>query len=89
MWIPNVVLLHDRPFAASRKLLGGLSKDVSKRHTSTGNELFSISQCRGLDATKLVFLSDQFPYRDDLPTELGNITGRNIISSASLRNVFH
>ena len=89
MWISNVILLHDTPFAASRKLLGGLSKGVSKRHTSTGSELFPISQCRGLDATKLVFLSDQFPYRDDLPTKLGNITGRNIISCASLRNVFH
>ena len=79
MWISNVVSLHDTPFAASRKLLRGLSKGVSKRHTSTGSELFPISQCCGLDDTKLVFLSDQFPYRDDLPTKLGNITGRNII----------
>ena len=58
-------------------------------HMSTGSEFFSISQCRSVDATKLVFLSDQFPYRDDFPTKLGNITGRNIISCASLRNVFH
>ena len=58
-------------------------------HMSTGSEFFSISQCRGVDVTKLVFLSDQFPYRDDLPTKLGNITGRNIISCASLRHVFH
>ena len=89
VWNSNVVLLHDRPFAASQKLPGGLSKGVSKRNTSTGSEFFSISQCRGLDATKLVLLSHQFLYRDNLPLKLGNITDRNIISRASLRNVFH
>ena len=30
-----------------------------------------------------------FLYRVNLPLKLGNITGRNIISRASLRNVFH
>ena len=30
-----------------------------------------------------------FLYRDNLPLKLGNITGRNITSRASLRNVFH
>ena len=89
VWNSNVVLLHDRPFAASQKLPGSLSKGVSKRNTSTGSEFFSISQCRGLDATKLVLLSHQFLYRDNLPLKLGNITDRNIISRASLRNVFH
>ena len=41
-----------------------LSKDVFKRRTSTGGEAFSLLICP--DATKFLFLSVFFAYRDDL-----------------------
>ena len=40
---------------SSRKTIGTISKDVFKRHTSTGSEAFSLFIC--LDANKLVLLS--------------------------------